>query len=140
MEIRNETRQFLHDLERHAGKKLFFPEEIGNLVDLARTPGKLELLEDAIFHAKFITKSYGVMKRIGADGEGYGKMAGEFQASMEKVSTLLRTLVKESPDDVKGKFVRIFFSLDQESMSRLVNLLHDLTIVKNWRVDGKPLP
>ncbi|MEX0735969.1 MAG: hypothetical protein WD182_00910 [Bacteroidota bacterium] len=140
MEIRTETRQFLRELELHAGKKLSYPDEVAYLVDLARGVGRLELLEDAIFHAKFVTKSYGVMKRIGADGEGYGKMSGEFQASLEKVSTLLRTLVKESPDELKGKFVRSFFSLDHDSMSRLMSLLHDLTALKNWRVDGKPLP
>lgn len=140
MEISPPTRKFLKELELHAGRKLFFPDDVAFLIEQARNGGMAEVLEDAAFHAKFVTKSFGVMKRIGADGEGYGKLSVEFQVSIEKVSTLLKILVKESADDLKVRFVRRFFSLDQGSMERLMNLMSDLAAVKNWRVDGNPLP
>lgn len=138
--IRSETSQFINELEHYSNRKLTHPLEVGQLVEIARQTNKVELLEDAVFQAKFITKSYGVMKRIGADAEGYVKLSGEFQASLEKASTLLRTLIKESPDEIKNHFVQTFFSLKQESLSHLMELLNDLTVVKNWMLDGKPLP
>ncbi|MEK6565960.1 MAG: hypothetical protein AABZ41_04560, partial [Bacteroidota bacterium] len=98
------------------------------------------LFNDAIFHAKFVVKSQDVMKRIGPTGEGYDKLSTEFSASVEKASALLKTLVKEAPDEVKQQFVRMFFSMDQDSLSRLMRLFADLSWVKNWQVDGRPLP
>jgi hypothetical protein len=93
-----------------------------------------------MFHAKFVVKSQEVMKRIGPTGEGYDKLSTEFSASVEKASTLLKTLVKEAPDEVKEQFVRMFFPVDQDSLSRLMKLFVDLSWVKNWQVDGRIIP
>ncbi len=138
--IRHETAQFVRELELYSSKKLHHPDEVATLIDLARAQNLIDVLEDAAFHAKFLTKALAVMQRIGAEGEGYPQLAAEFQASLEKASTLLKTLVKESPEDTKQHFVQTFFSLRQESFTELLDLMQDLTVVKNWRVDGRPLP
>ena len=52
----------------------------------------------------------------------------------------MKTLVKESADPVKQKIVGTFLRLDQESMTAFMELLRELAWVKNWMVDGKPLP
>jgi hypothetical protein len=136
--MKDSTREFLADLEVFAKRKLSFPSEVGDLVELGAS--KREVLEDIVFHAKFITNSYRVMSRIGFDAEGYDKLSAEFKESLEKASTLIKTLVKESPEEIKAKFSTRFFQLDQESLSMLMSLLADLTWVKNWMVDGKKLP
>ncbi len=138
--IRPETTQFVRELESYSSKRLYHPDEVATLIDLARTQNLMEVFEDAAFHAKFLTKAFGVMQRIGAEGEGYPQLAAEFQASLEKASTLVKTLVKESPEELKQHFVQTFFSLRQESLVELLHLMEDLTVVKNWRVDGRPLP
>ncbi|MCI0708352.1 MAG: hypothetical protein L0Y80_12810, partial [Ignavibacteriae bacterium] len=97
-------------------------------------------LEDAAFHAKFITRSLDIMRRIGKDADGYAKMEGEFNASTEKALTLLRTLVKDAPDEVKQHFVQNFISPSGENLPRLLQLFSELTWIKNWMVDGKALP
>lgn len=128
------------DLERFAGKKLRMQTEVGLLLDLARAQGKMQVFEDLSFHAKFLSKSFDLMKRIGPDGEGYDKVAAEFQAGLEKTNALTKTLVKESPDSVKHHFTELFFHLRQENLSAFMSLLRDLAWVKNWMVDGKPIP
>ncbi len=134
------TATFLRDLELLAHRKLNFPRELGMLIDLARNQAMVQPLEDAIFHAKFVTKTQEVMKRIGPLGEGFDKLSTEFQSSMEKTTTLLKTIVKDSPNESKQVFVEMFFSMDQQSFSNLMSLLGDLSWVKNWQVDGRPLP
>ncbi|MBI2620030.1 MAG: hypothetical protein HYW57_08110 [Ignavibacteriales bacterium] len=140
MQLRPDTAQFLTDLERYAGRSFVYRNEIGVLLDLARSENKMQLFEDAVFFAKFLSKSFDLMKRIGPDGEGYDKVAVEFQSGMEKAGTLIRTIVKESPTDLKENFLNGFFRLNQESLSAMMQLLRELAWVKNWTVDGKPLP
>ena len=140
MVIRPETSEFIENLERHANRKLNYPQEVAELVDFARQSNAIDLFEDAIFHAKFITKSYGVMKRIGVDGDGYDKLSAEFQSSLQKVTTVLKVLLQHAPDEIGAQHGTAFFSLNQESLPRLLSLINDLALVKNWRLDGKPLP
>lgn len=140
MNPRPETTQFIKDLEVAFNRRLSYSQEIAQLIDLAHTDGKTDALLDVAFHAKFLTKSFGVMKRIGMDGEGYDKLSVEFQTGMEKVTTLLKTIIKESPAEIKNHFVGSFFSLSHDNLSNLMKLLDDLTMIKNWTLDGKPLP
>lgn len=131
--------EFLRELEQYSKRKPEFPAELASLIEAA-SPGRTALFNDAMFHAKFVVKSQEVMKRIGPTGEGYEKLSTEFSASVEKASALLKTLVKEAPDEVKQQFVRMFFSMDHDSFSRLMKLFADLSWVKNWQVDGRTMP
>ena len=139
-ELRTETTQFLADLQSSAGRQLHYPREVGQLVDLAHERHLEQVFRDAIFQAKFAVKSKEIMARIGTGGEGFDKLSAEFRNSVEKASALLRTIVKESPDELKQHFVGDFFGLDQGSFANFVRLLEDLGWVKNWEVDGKPFP
>jgi hypothetical protein len=139
-ELNAETKQFLADLQAYAGRHLNFPLEVGHLLDLARKRHLEQVFRDIIFHAKFAVKSKEIMSRIGADGEGFDKLSTEFQNSIEKTSALLKTIVKESPEEIKQRFVNDFFSLDHTSFANFTGLLEDLSWVKNWEVDGKPMP
>lgn len=140
MQLRSETESFLHELEVFSNRKLLFRTEVGTLVDLAAQSKRTELLDDVIFYAKFLTKTFDIIKRIGKDGEGYDKLASEFQTTLEKASTLLKTIVKDASEEEKRHFVDLFFGMDQESLSLLLDLMRDLSWVKNWQVDGKPIP
>lgn len=140
MTIRNEITEFIRSVEASSGRALNFPGEISQLIACADRFGMTEVFEDAAFHAKFVLRARDVILRVGKDGDGYDKLAAEHQAGLEKTTTLLRTLVKEAEDGVKQRFVKEFFPLDEESFSRLNGLLADLSRIKNWQVDGKPLP
>lgn len=140
MDVQLTTAQFIEQLQSYANRSNLFPREVEQLINATNQRGLEQIFLDAIFHAKFATKTREVMNRIGRDGEGFDKLSAEFQKSIEKVTTLLKTIVKESPEDVKKHFVNDFFAMDQKSFSNLLKLLEDLSWVKNWEVDGKPLP
>jgi signal transduction histidine kinase len=80
------------------------------------------------------------MKRIGVDGEGYDNLSAEFQASLGKVTSLLKDIAEGAPEEVRRSQTGLFFNLTRESLDRLVALLSDLAIVKNWVLDGKQIP
>jgi hypothetical protein len=140
MPLRPETLTFLQDLERFSKRKLHYREEVGLLLEVANQNGKLEEFDEAIFLAKFITKSMGVMKRIGVDGEGYDKLSAEFQVNIQKVSGILRNILEGAPQKAREDVASAFLSLTQGALENLVALLSDLAIVKNWVLDGKQLP
>jgi hypothetical protein len=140
MALRTETIDFLHKLEQSSNRKLYYPDEVGHLLEAARQSQQMAAFEEALFLAKFVSKSFGVMRRIGVDGEGFDKLSSEFEASLRKVSSLLKEISDSSADDIKREQEKQFFGLNPDSLDRLVNLMADLAILKNWTLDGKPLP
>ena len=140
MALRAETLDFLRELERFADRSLKYPNDVGHLVEAAIRNREMERFNEAIFLAKFVTKSLGVMKRIGVDGDGYDNLSAEFQASLGKVTSLLKDIAEGAPEEVRRSQTALFFNLTQESLDRLMPLLSDLAIVKNWVLDGKHIP
>lgn len=155
-----ETAKLLDEIEVFAQRKLRYRPEISALLELVprgsakgiplgdfalgSTPltiasglGRREMLADIIFLAKFLWNVYNLMQRIGPAEEGYPKLSAEFRDALEKFSTLIKTLIKESSEEMKEKFKTTFFSLSQESMSNLVQLASDLSWLKNYAIDTK---
>lgn len=140
MTVRPETLDFIRELERSSDHKLWFPDDVGHLLEAARRHQAMEVFEEAMFLAKFITQSAGVMKRIGPDGDGYDKLSLEVQVGIRKASLLLKTISESCPDDVAQLQSTMFFAVNHEALERFVKLIADLALVKNWVLDKKPLP
>lgn len=140
MDLQEKTKRFIEELQTHFGRMLAFPRDVGLLLDQAHAHGMDEVFRDVIFQAKFVTRTREIMDRIGRGGEGFDKLSSEFQNSIEKSTTLTKTIVKESPEDIKQHFVKDFFGLDQASFGNFLKLLEDLSWVKNFELDGHPLP
>ena len=126
--------EFLGDVERFANRKLYYRSEIATLVRLAMTYPQKGIFEEIIFLAKFLWNSYNIMQRIGPGGEGYPKLSAEFRDTLEKMTTLIKTLIKEGPEEVKEKF-KTLFSMSHESMNNLLRFIDDLSWVKNYSID-----
>jgi hypothetical protein len=59
---------------------------------------------------------------------------------VERASNLLQTLVKDATGPVKGRLVEQYLDLKSESFQSFLELCSDLSRIKNWQVDGRPLP
>ncbi len=140
MPLRTETQNLLLEIERSSDRTLNFRDEVGLLLEVALRHRTLEVFNEAIFLSKFITKSIGVMKRIGSESEGYDKLASEFGANVQKATALLRRIVDLAPVEDKRTMAPFFLSLTQDSLEHLMLLMVDLTIVKNWILDGHKFP
>ena len=95
---------------------------------------------DACFHAKFLVRSQDVMRRIGRGADGFDQIAVEFQSGVERTMTLLRTIVKEAPTERRDHFLHEHVRPEGEAFARFLSLCTDLARIKNWEVDGRPLP
>jgi hypothetical protein len=137
MVVSQETAALISSLQDFSGRKLHHADDLASLVDLSRLHNHGQVLDDVCFLSKFLIKTSAVMKRIGKDAEGYDKLSFEFAENLEKVSTFIRLLVKEAPDDLKRHFTSTYFGLTQEGLNSFMELLSDITWLKNWDIDHR---
>lgn len=132
-----ETEQFLRSLQTFSGGKLTRQPDLGILMDAARSGGAQATLEQLSFHAKFAVKAYGIMQRIGRDGEGYDRLAAEFSDNITIVTGHLHTLLGAVEADDKTLFESRYLEMSAESLQNLLELLGDLAWYKNWLIDQR---
>jgi len=140
MKVRPDIAEFIASIEVFGGRKLYYPSEISELLQIAFESESTNEFEDLIFQAKFLTRTQEVMKKIGYEAEGFDKLSAEFQSGLTRARDLLKLLLGRTSADVTRKYSEMFFTLEIEGLSRLMKLYSDLSWIKNWQIDGKPLP
>ena len=135
MRIREETRVFLDEVERSSGKKFLLRKEIALLYELAEQRSLRSVFDDITFYAKFISHASLILRRFGPTSDETTKLSQEFKEKLEKISTLMKSLLDEAPDDMRESFMTRFFFLSRESMNSLMALLQELSWIKNYSLD-----
>jgi hypothetical protein len=127
--------KLVDDVEKSVNRKFQYRKEMESLFEFTREGSRRQAIEDILFYAKFVTNAAAVLARTGMNSEETGKLAVEFQTNTEKVMALLKTVVKEAPEDMKKSFVETFFLQTQEGMNNFIALLKELTCFKNYAID-----
>ena len=129
----------LDDIERVSGKQFQYRSEIEFLMSVAHLRSMETLFSELTFYAKFITSAFTLLQRAGIGSEEVRKVATEFEVTIEKASTLTKTLVKESSDPMKHEFTTRFLSQPPAGLSSFVSLMRELSWIKNYTLDaGRP--
>jgi hypothetical protein len=131
---------FIKQLQVYSDKKLKYPAEVGELMQIAVESGLVPEFDELIFQAKFLVKAHAIINRIGAGGEGFQKLSSEFIESMKKTIAIIKKILEKSAGETGQKYNDTFLNDGPDYMHKLMDLLSDLNWVKNWQVDGKPLP
>jgi hypothetical protein len=140
MNIRPDITEFIASIEVFGGRKLYYPLEISELLQIAFENKLTNEFEELLFEAKFLTRTQDVMKKIGYEAEGFDKLSAEFQSGLTRAMGLLKTLLGRTSRDVSRKYSDRYFTMETEGFFRLMKLYSDLSWIKNWQIDGKPLP
>lgn len=136
MDIRQDIHGFIEKVDAFSKNRLRNKEDLSILLQISRDDGKEQVFDDLTFHAKYIYRLFGILKRTSPDAEAYPKLSAEFTDGVEKVNTLMRTLVKEAPDDIKQQFKSKYFSMTHASMENVMSISYDLSWIKNWHIDS----
>ncbi len=124
----------------HAGKKLIYPQEVEEILqNIIQSDSKNEF-EELIFQAKFLVRTKELIYRIGPKSEGYQKLQAEFQSGMKKAVSVLKKIIAGYNGQSADRFSEKFLVTDINGMNRLLELFEDFSCIKNWQIDGKPLP
>ncbi len=135
MILSTQTKELLSKINETSGDSLQRAMDLGALLEISFLHNKTTILNDIAFHAKFLAKTFELMKRIGKDGEGYDKLYNEFSASLEKFRQMILQILENAPNDVKALFTSQYLSLSTIAMERLMQLIHDLSWYKNYLID-----
>lgn len=137
MQIRSEISDLLDDVERFAGRKFMLRRDIEAILELTRRHDQDQLLQDILFHAKFLANAYQVLSRAGNGSDDTEPLSREFAVNMEKEFSLLRIAIKESPEEIKTRFVETYFGMSQSGVSNLMALCSELAWLKNYSIDRR---
>jgi hypothetical protein len=110
-------------------------DDLAILLEVAYRTGREGDLEQIGFLGKFCVRTYGIMKRIGREGEGYERLSAEFSANVEKVRSMLETLIPFVPEASRNGLTDRYLALAPAALDNLLALLHDVSWHKNWRID-----
>ena len=131
------TTAILDNLDALSQRRLHRREDIGVLLDLGAHAELADILQDLAFLAKFLTRTFGIMQRIGREGNGYDRLESEFALNLDVVRGHVRTLLGSAPDDIRDRFAASYLAMTPNGLSNLIALLGDLTWYKNWLLDSK---
>jgi hypothetical protein len=137
MDLSPRTVSLLNTLEEHSGTPLLCKSDLGVLVELATRHDRATILDELGFLAKFITRTYRIMQRIGKNGNGYDRLSTEFTNAVTSSTALLTALVEEAPETVRTHLMSSYLTLSQDSFRHFIDLCSDLGRYKNWLIDSE---
>jgi hypothetical protein len=133
MRLHEATTTFIDAVQRYSGGQLKHAGDCALLVEAADE----HALADLSFTAKFLHKTFGVMNRIGAGGEGYDRLSEEFESNTVKAQSLLRSIVDRMDADDRTRLTDTYLAMTAPSFQAMMELVHDLSWVKNYTIDMK---
>jgi hypothetical protein len=111
--------------------------DLGILLDLGTRLERTATLDDLAFRAKFLTKTFGIMQRIGREGNGYDRLESESAVNLDVVRGHLSALLSGAPDDIRDRFAASYLAMTPDALGNLLALLGDLAWYKNWLLDRR---
>jgi hypothetical protein len=135
VQLSKATVDLLASLDAFSCQKLTRRDDLGALLELAAIHNRHDLLNELSFLAKFISKTHGIMHRIGVHGEGYDKLFGEFTAAIKKSTALVNSILANAPAEERQRFTSSYLALTPAALQDLLALCYDLSWYKNWVID-----
>jgi hypothetical protein len=135
MHISEATADLVRSVDTLSQGRLTRRDDLGTLIELAARGNMNPVLDDLSFIAKFVSKTSGIMARIGKEGRGYETLERELGANLQKVVDLLVTLLADAPDDIREAFSGAYCSKTPAALNNLLSLCYDLRWYKNWLID-----
>jgi hypothetical protein len=137
IEISPATQTLVETLIRFSGERISRPRDLSIILEIGDGKENGPLLEELVFLAKFVRRTYGIMERIGKEADGYDRLAKEFSENLTKAGDLIRTLAARCSAEEAERFENEYFALTHTALANLLSLLYDLEWYKNWQIDHK---
>jgi hypothetical protein len=137
MELSPSTVSLLSELDAFSAGRITRRSDLGVILESGRTQPARAILDELGFYAKFLSRTYAIMTRIGRTGEGYDRLAHEFTEAVAKTRKLLTSLAAEAPGDIQEQITATYLAMTQEGLDNLLSLCQDLSWYKNWLIDTK---
>ncbi|MDB5036339.1 MAG: hypothetical protein JWQ98_3580 [Chlorobi bacterium] len=137
MALSPDTENVLNYLDHASGQGLRKRNDMGTLLELAAETGDHEKMNRLIFHGRHLHNLYTTLRKAAPGGEGYSTLEREFSAAVETIRDLLAlVLVDATPEQIE-RFNAQYYAVTQGSLRNLIDLAHDLGVLKTVQNDRK---
>jgi hypothetical protein len=133
MSISIETTNLLLDINNFSEDFIKNNYEISLLVEETFTKGDRDKFEKLIFTGKYLygLRSILAKKSIG-DKSTHERLDYEFKLNFEKLIMYLKIISNNSDSKTKKYLQQKYLALTQESLSNVMNLIDDLSLIKKY--------
>lgn len=134
-----DVKKILKEVERLSNNHLYFRDDLEILAKIAQQSGKLKMLEEISFNAKFSAGLLKVIQRKDplVEESFLVKASNEYKDSLQKVVKLLEDLLSAENDFIRNIFKEKYLELNQQCLNNLNNLCSDLSYLKLYFNDLK---
>lgn len=130
MELSQETEHVLAYLDQVSGEGLRKRNDIGTLLELAAESDAHEEMNALAFQGSFLYNLYKTLRKAPAGGEGYATLEREFAAGVEALREHVAKLLVDADDDQVARFNETYYQVTQGSLRNVIDLAHDLGVLK----------
>lgn len=137
MSFSDDTLNVLDYLEGVSQGGLRKRNDLGRLLELAVEMEAVEEMNGLAFHGTHFYNLYVMLRRNASSAEGYPTLEREFHTGAEKLRELMSALLVEADESQIDRFNSTYYTMTQGSLRNLVDLAHDLMILKGVQNDMK---
>ncbi|MBS1913221.1 MAG: hypothetical protein JST22_14630 [Bacteroidetes bacterium] len=140
MPFSEDIEHVLNFLDQAAGQGLHKRNDLGTLLELAIEFDRHEEMNELIFHGRVLHNLYGTLRRASSGAEGYAKVEHEFTAAVETLRDRLAHLLADADEEHIQRFEIHYYAATQGSLRNLIDLAHDLGVLKSVQNERKHQP
>lgn len=137
MELSADTTAFLEYLDSFSKDNLRKRSDVGTIFECGASYDSGELVNKIIVNGTFVWNVFSKLRTMNSDQEGYQHLEQEFAKSINDIRTDLADLLTPVDDSTYQRFEEIYFGMTQGVIRNIVDLAHDLSVVKKVQNDQK---
>lgn len=130
MELSADTNAFLDYLDSFSGENLRKRGDIGTIFECGASYDSGELVSKIIVNGTFVWNVFSKLRNMTSDQEGYQHLEQEFAKGLNDLRTDIADLLTPVDDTTYNRFEEIYFGMTQGVIRNIVDLSHDLSVVK----------
>lgn len=137
MTFSDDTNNVLDYLEGSSTEGLRKRNDVGFMLEMAIEREAHGVVNDLAFHGAHFYSLYTMLRRNASSADGYAVLEREFHAGAEKLRELIAGLLVGAEEEQVERFNSTYYQLTQGSLRNLVDLSHDLMVLKGVQNDMK---
>jgi hypothetical protein len=137
MTLSAETENVLNYLEGASSDGLRKRNDMGTILELAARQDADEDMNALIFNGRHLYSLYKTLRKTGPGAEGYRTLEKEFATAIETVREILARVLLEAGEEEIARFNTHYYAATHGSLRNLVDLAHDLGVLKGVQNDEK---
>jgi hypothetical protein len=126
-----DTEHVLDYLDHASGQGLRKRNDMGTLLELAAERGAHEEINELTFHGRHLFNLYTTLRRESPQATGYATLEREFSAAVETTRDCLAKALVDAGEEHVERFQSQYYAMTQGSLRNLIDLAHDLGVLKS---------